>query len=137
MTDTPPRDLIARLEEQIDRWPVRLRFCHGFIAPSPLLHQPLGPKCVCCGESEQAHKDIQTLLEAAALLRAEAEPNLTAQLLASQGQVAALRAALKDTLDYWEQTGFADCEPDCNCIVDQVRAALASLDPEPAGRSQE
>lgn len=36
-----------------------------------------------------------------------------------------LLAALKDTLDYWECTGFANCEPDCDCIVEAVRAAIA------------
>jgi len=35
-----------------------------------------------------------------------------------------LRSALRATLDYWQSTGFADCEPDCVCVVDAVRAAL-------------
>ena len=34
------------------------------------------------------------------------------------------RAALEATLDYWTATGFAACEPDCNCVVESVRAAL-------------
>lgn len=34
-------------------------------------------------------------------------------------------AALKVTLEYWESTGFADCDEGCDCIVDSVRAAIA------------
>jgi hypothetical protein len=39
-----------------------------------------------------------------------------------------LLAALKETLNYWKSTGFADCEPECDCIVESVRAALAKAD---------
>jgi hypothetical protein len=38
----------------------------------------------------------------------------------------AMLEALAETLEYWETTGFSDCEPGCDCIVDKVRAALAS-----------
>ena len=31
---------------------------------------------------------------------------------------------LREVLDYWESTGFAECAPDCDCIVDSVRAAI-------------
>jgi len=40
----------------------------------------------------------------------------------------ALVAALKDTLDYWDSTGFSDCAEGCNCIVESVRAALAKAE---------
>jgi hypothetical protein len=36
--------------------------------------------------------------------------------------------ALKDTLAYWETTGFADRAPDCHCIVEQMRAAIAKAE---------
>lgn len=39
-----------------------------------------------------------------------------------------LLAALKGTLNYWKSTGFADCEPDCDCIVEAVRAAIAKAE---------
>ena len=39
-----------------------------------------------------------------------------------------LLAACKDTLDYWETTGFADCDEGCDCIVDQMRAAIAKAE---------
>lgn len=41
-------------------------------------------------------------------------------------------AALKQTLDYWTSTGFAECEPDCDCIVESVRAAILKAEPRPA-----
>lgn len=34
--------------------------------------------------------------------------------------------ALQDTLDYWTTTGFATCDPGCNCIVEDVKAAIAA-----------
>lgn len=37
-----------------------------------------------------------------------------------------LLKALEDTLDYWTTTGFAECEPSCDCIVEDVRAAIAA-----------
>jgi hypothetical protein len=67
---------------------------------------------------------------------------LEAQLTASQGQVAALRALAEkwtntarigrtSTVDYsrGRRIALAEC-------ADELLAALASLDPEPAGRSQ-
>ena len=36
-----------------------------------------------------------------------------------------LLEALKGTLNYWKSTGFAECEPDCDCLVESVRAAIA------------
>lgn len=36
--------------------------------------------------------------------------------------------ALKETLDYWTLTGFADCEEGCDCIVESVRAAIAKAE---------
>jgi hypothetical protein len=91
MTDTP-RDLIARLEAR-----AALRSADA----ERLGH--LKGKLVTCeylltitGAQESARIEASVLREAAALLRAEAEPNLKAQLLASQGQVAALRAALEE-----------------------------------------
>jgi hypothetical protein len=37
-----------------------------------------------------------------------------------------LLAVCEAILEYWESdpSGFAECEPGCNCIVDQLRAAL-------------
>lgn len=37
---------------------------------------------------------------------------------------AGLVAACEAIMDYWRDTGFAECEPGCTCIVDQLRAAL-------------
>ncbi len=34
--------------------------------------------------------------------------------------------ALESTLNYWESVGFATCEPGCDCIVEDVRAAIAA-----------
>jgi hypothetical protein len=45
-------------------------------------------------------------------------------------QIAEQLAALKATYAYWQQTGFADCDPDCDCIVQQVEAAIANAEPE-------
>lgn len=36
--------------------------------------------------------------------------------------------ALRDTLTYWTETGFAECDPGCDCIVDAVRAAIAKTE---------
>ena len=36
--------------------------------------------------------------------------------------------ALKDTLDYWTTTGFAECEPGCDCVVEDVKAAIAAAE---------
>ena len=36
--------------------------------------------------------------------------------------------ALKDTLDYWTSTGFAKCTKGCDCVVDEVRAAIAKAE---------
>ena len=33
--------------------------------------------------------------------------------------------ALKKTLDYWDATGFSDCDDDCDCVVQSVQAAIA------------
>ncbi len=41
---------------------------------------------------------------------------------------AELLDALKVTLNYWTSTGFAECEPDCECIVESVRAAIAKAE---------
>lgn len=35
-----------------------------------------------------------------------------------------LLIALKETLDYWDSTGFSTCEPDCDCLVESVRDAI-------------
>ena len=42
-------------------------------------------------------------------------PDTTADLL----------AVCEATIDYWETTGFAECDAGCDCIVDQMRAAIA------------
>lgn len=34
--------------------------------------------------------------------------------------------ALVSTLDYWESVGFAQCEPGCDCVVEDVKAAIAA-----------
>jgi hypothetical protein len=36
--------------------------------------------------------------------------------------------AARATLEYWESTGFADCDPDCECIVEATRAAIAKAE---------
>jgi hypothetical protein len=36
----------------------------------------------------------------------------------------ALLSACEATLDYWRETGFADCDEGCTCIVDRMRAAI-------------
>ena len=41
---------------------------------------------------------------------------------------AELLAALKATMAYWTDTGFAECDEGCNCIVDICRAAIAKAD---------
>lgn len=43
-----------------------------------------------------------------------------------------LLQACRDTMDYWDSTGFSDCEEGCNCIVDQMRAAIAKATGAPA-----
>ncbi len=37
----------------------------------------------------------------------------------------ALVEAVRATLEYWELAGFAECEPGCECIVQEMQAALA------------
>ncbi len=37
----------------------------------------------------------------------------------------AMYQALKETLDYWDTTGFSDCDEDCHCVVQTVQHALA------------
>lgn len=32
--------------------------------------------------------------------------------------------ALQETLDYWDSTGFSECDPECDCIVQIVQAAI-------------
>lgn len=34
----------------------------------------------------------------------------------------------KTTLQYWENTGFADCDQGCDCIVEHMRAAIAKAE---------
>ena len=46
-----------------------------------------------------------------------------------------LLQACRDTLTYWESTGFAVCEKDCDCIVDQMRAAILKAEGAGAGRA--
>jgi hypothetical protein len=43
------------------------------------------------------------------------------------GAAPELLGACEAVLDYWESdpSGFAECEPGCDCIVDQLRAAIA------------
>lgn len=43
-------------------------------------------------------------------------------------QRAEMLAALKNTLDYWESIGFAQCDEGCDCIVEDVRAAIAKAE---------
>lgn len=43
----------------------------------------------------------------------------------------ALLEAAKNTLDYWQETGFAKCENDCDCVVEEMRAAIARAEPQP------
>jgi hypothetical protein len=42
--------------------------------------------------------------------------------------VATLLAALKETLAYWDSTGFSECDEGCDCIVESVRAAIAKAE---------
>jgi hypothetical protein len=55
-------------------------------------------------------------------------PNATANahLIAA---APALLAVCEATLEYWQATGFAECGPGCACVVDQMRAAIASARP--------
>ncbi len=39
-----------------------------------------------------------------------------------------LLAAAKATMDYWDSTGFSECEPGCECVVDSMRAAIAKAE---------
>jgi hypothetical protein len=58
------------------------------------------------------------------------EDTANAKLIAASPE---LLAALKVTLNYWTSTGFAECEPGCDCIVESVRAAIAKAEAdEPA-----
>lgn len=34
----------------------------------------------------------------------------------------------KATLEYWDCTGFSECEEGCECIVDAMRAAIAKAE---------
>jgi len=36
--------------------------------------------------------------------------------------------ALRETLAYWETTGFAECDEGCGCVVEIVRAAIAKAE---------
>ncbi len=36
--------------------------------------------------------------------------------------------ALKETLAYWDSTGFSECDEDCDCIVQSVQAAIAKAE---------
>ena len=38
--------------------------------------------------------------------------------------------ALREILAYWESTGFASCEPNCDCIVESARAAIRKAEGE-------
>lgn len=49
------------------------------------------------------------------------EADANARLIAAAPE---MYDALEATLDYWTTTGFAQCEPGCDCIVEAVRAAL-------------
>lgn len=53
------------------------------------------------------------------------EADSDARLLA--GAQALLRAA-KETLEYWESTGFAECAEGCDCIVESVRNAITKAE---------
>ena len=48
-----------------------------------------------------------------------------AQLFAAASD---LLAAAKATLEHWEITGFAKCDKDCDCIVEETRAAIAKVE---------
>jgi hypothetical protein len=61
-------------------------------------------------------------------LVAESITPSNAQLIAAAPD---LLQACRDTMDYWESTGFAECEEGCDCIVDQMRAALAKARGQP------
>jgi hypothetical protein len=49
------------------------------------------------------------------------------EIMRLEAKNAELLAASEATLEYWESdpSGFAECEPGCDCIVDQLRAAIA------------
>lgn len=63
--------------------------------------------------------------------RKEADQMLA--IVGNHGQLevehAALLAVCEATLEYWQATGFAECEPGCACVVDQMRAAVAAARP--------
>lgn len=54
--------------------------------------------------------------------RADEESIANARLIAVAPD---LLAVCEATLDYWQSTDFADCDPGCVCIVDQMRTAVA------------
>ena len=56
---------------------------------------------------------------------------LRQQLAHERAVKAELLEALKVTLNYWKSTGFAECEPDCDCIVESVRKAIAHAEGSP------
>jgi hypothetical protein len=56
----------------------------------------------------------------------DGESKANAHLIAA---APALLAVCEATLEYWRATGFAECEPGCACVVDQMRAAVAAARP--------
>lgn len=41
---------------------------------------------------------------------------------------AGLLNAAKATMEYWDCTGFSECEDGCECIVEEMRAAIAKAE---------
>ena len=62
---------------------------------------------------------LTNALEAIPAERVEAN----AHLLAASWQ---MLAALERTLRFWKGIGFANCQPGCDCIVEDVKKAIAA-----------
>jgi hypothetical protein len=87
---------------------------------SDLDHRVIGPK----RQLQDCHSGTQIgqLLGVARVLERMDETQANVSLIAAAPD---MLAALRDTLDYWESTGFAECADGCDCIVESVRAAIA------------
>jgi len=99
-------------------------------SPDGRLHTP-GPWKVLTGVCRQDHPDTSADVVDASLEVVVADCGCHEAAIANATLIAAapeLLAALKETLAYWTSTGFADCEPDCDCIVESVRAAIAKAE---------
>ena len=89
-----------------------------------------------CGYLARHPDDTTAQKISACSARVLANPERHNGILAERDQArtdaAVLRAVCEATLEYWQATGFAECELNCDCIVDQMRAAVSKTQEEPA-----